>query len=195
MGVWVAELATVRIHRPTLWMTAGFAVVIEVDGREVGRLRNGQNLATYVEPGRHNLRAQCWSVTSVPLELDLAPGEDLRLETRFESLATRLMLVRTEPVVAVPPVRPDIQVLGATEMHRSEEPIGTENLWIDNTPAAARLTRTMRVTRQWSRTVSLDLQDIRDDSAGTVVGSGLAGVADQCGAEPVTQILGLGEPP
>lgn len=180
MGVHVTELATLRIHLPARWGEAfSLAMVIEVDGREVGRLRNGQDLVTYVEPGRHNLRARRGIANSEPVELVLAPGEDVRLETRlytknFWDLVKTLSLVQTDVAAGTPtapPVDPPAaQVLGVTEMHRSEEPIGTENRRIDNTSGAARLTRTMRVTREWSRMVNLDLHDSRGSSADARVG-------------------------
>ena len=62
------------------------------------------------------------------------------------------------------------QVLGVTETHRSEEPIGAETRRIDNTAGASRLTRTMRVTREWSRTVSLDLNASHGVSVGAQIG-------------------------
>ncbi|WP_239313182.1 hypothetical protein [Frankia sp. Cj3] len=57
-----------------------------------------------------------------------------------------------------------------TETHRSEEPIGTETRRIDNTAGTSRLTRTMRVTREWSRTVSLDLNASHRASIGAQAG-------------------------
>jgi hypothetical protein len=178
----VTELATLRILWPTRLRTASsFAMVIEVDGREIGRLRKGQDLVTYVEPGRHILRARAAGKVSKsePVELVLAPGEDVRLETRlytknFWDLLKTFSIVRTDVAAGTPtapPVDPPTaQVLGITEMHRSEESIGTESRRIGNTSGAVRLTRTMRVTREWSRTVNLDLHDTRGSSADTGVG-------------------------
>ena len=154
---------------PARWL--GAVMVIEVDGRDVGRLRRGENLVTYVESGRRNLRVRQGGIISEPLELVLTPGEDVSLETRHETRnhgwSYGLILARTDAGAAVPQVA---QVLDATEMHRSEEPIGIENRRIDNTSGAARLTRTMRVTREWSRTVSLDLDSSRGVSAEARVG-------------------------
>lgn len=50
-----------------------------------------------------------------------------------------------------------MQVLEVAETHRSEELIGTDRHRIDNTSGVGRVTRTMRVTKEWSRMVSLDL--------------------------------------
>jgi hypothetical protein len=82
-------------------------MVIEVDGREVGRLRNGQDLVTYVEPGRHILRARGVG-KSEPVKLVLARGEDVRLETRlytknFWDLFKTLSMVRTDVADVTPP--------------------------------------------------------------------------------------------
>jgi hypothetical protein len=154
-------------------------LVIEVDGREIGRLRKGQDLVTYVEPGRHILRARGVG-KSEPVELVLAPGEDVRLETRlytknFWDVFKTLSMVRTDGSVetsgcARPVGSTTAQVLGITEMYRSEEPIGTENLRISNTSGAVRLTRTMRVTREWRRTVNLDVHDTRGSATNIVTG-------------------------
>jgi hypothetical protein len=170
----VAELATLKISYGSAWRSrATNAVLIEVDGREVGRLRNGQNLVTHVESGRRNLRARQWTSPGVPLELDLAPGEEVQLEIKMVG-ANRLTLIRADEAAAVspePPAAPQVaQVLGVTETHRSEEPIGTETRRIDNTSGPARVTRTMRVTREWSRTVSLDHTSSDGTSTGAQVG-------------------------
>jgi hypothetical protein len=52
-----------------------------------------------------------------------------------------------------------IQVLGVTETHRSEEPIGTDAHRMGDTSRAVRQTRTFRVTREWNRTVSVGQHD------------------------------------
>lgn len=175
----MTELATLRILRP-LRTASPLVLVIELDGREIGRLRKGQDLVAYVEPGRHVLRARGIGKSDA-VELVLTPGEDARLETRlytknFWDVFKTLSMVRTDMAAGTPaalPVDPlTAQVLGITEMHRSEEPIGTENRRIGNTSGAARLTRTMRVTMEWSRTVKLDLHDTRGRS--TVAGGGPA---------------------
>ena len=183
VGWRMAELAILRIHWPAHWSMrgSGARMVIEVDGREVGRVRNGQNLVTHVESGRRNLRARMWpnkfgAYRSMLLELTLAPGEDVRLEPRISksAWASEVSLARIDGGVTVPPTQSAAplaaQVLDVTEIHRSEEPIGTETRRIDNTAGASRLTRTMRVTREWSRTVSLDLNASHGTSVGEQIG-------------------------
>lgn len=176
----MAELATLRFHWPARWQTWGAnALVIEVDGRELGRLRHGRSLVIDVESGRRNLRArQPWKLglRTVLLELTLAPGEDVRLEPRFSQSGwtAELSLVRIDGGVAVPSMQPATpsaaHVLDITETHRSEEQIGTEKRRIDNTAGTTRLTRTIRLTREWSRTVSLELNASHGSSIGTQLG-------------------------
>lgn len=176
----MAEQATLRIHWPKHWSMRGARLVIEVDGREVGRVPNGQNLVTHVESGRRNLRARMWhdpfgAYRSMLLELTLAPGEDVRLEPRISKSAwsSQISLVRVDEGAARPmqSAAPSAaQVLGVTETHRSEEPVGTETRRIDNTAGTSRLTRTIRVTREWSRTVSLDLNTSHGASARAQIG-------------------------
>jgi hypothetical protein len=127
----VTELVTLRIHRPARLRTVPSAMVIEVDGREVGRLRNGQDLVTYVEPGRHILQARGIG-KSEPVELVLAPGEDVRLETRLYTkeiwhLFKRLSMVRTD-------------VAGGTPPNGGETPPGTGTTRIGPRQARLRLT-------------------------------------------------------
>jgi hypothetical protein len=63
-----------------------------------------------------------------------------------------------------------VQVLGVTEAQRSEEPIGTDTRKIGNTSGVGRVTRTIRVTKEWSRMVSLDLHERDTGATGTTVG-------------------------
>ena len=126
------ELATLRIYRPVRLTNAVGAMVIEMDGRELTRLWIGQNWASHVEPGQHVLRIRQWWVRSnSSLELMLAPGDDVRLETRISPWTGKHSFVQKDGGTTGPPVRPSapppaIQVLVVTETHRSEEPIGTE---------------------------------------------------------------------
>jgi hypothetical protein len=175
----VTELATLRIYRPSSPWTGAGTVVIEVDGKEVGRLRNGQDLVTHVESGRRNLRVRLRGSGQSPkagqlLELTLAPGEYMRLETKISGWTGQPSLVRADGIVTVPPAprgaSAAAQVLGVTETHRSEEPIGTDTYRIDNTSASAKLTRTIRVTRRWSRMVSLDLNSGHSLTGGGQIG-------------------------
>jgi hypothetical protein len=61
-------------------------------------------------------------------------------------------------------------VLAVTETHRSEEPIGTDTRRIGNTSGVGRVTRTIRVTKEWSRMVGLDLYERDAYAAGIIVG-------------------------
>lgn len=173
------ELATLRIHRPARGRPA--VMVIEMDGRELTRLRNGRTWAGDVEPGRHILRVSNWLPPSPPLERVLAPGDDVRLEARIRGREAGFwawgspLLVPTDAVTTDPPVGPSVppstvQVLGVSETHRSEEPIGTETRRVDNTSGVGRVTRTIRVTEEWSRMVSLELHERHGDSTGITVG-------------------------
>jgi hypothetical protein len=147
---------------------------IEMDGRDLARVANGQDWAGDVEPGRHLLWVRCGlNRSKEPLELVLAPGDDVRLQTRLSN--NRLSLVRTDRATAGPPVGSHasplaVQVLGVTETHRSAEPIGTDTRQIDNTSGAGRVTRTIRVTMEWTRMVSLDLHEGDTDASGITVG-------------------------
>jgi hypothetical protein len=155
--------------------------MIEMDGRELTRLRNGWTWAGLVEPGRHILRVANWWPRCPPLELVLAPGDDVRLDARLRGLKDGFwawgvpLLVRTDAATTGAPVGPSAplpagQVLAVTETHRSEESIGTDTRRIGDTSGVGRVTRTIRVTKEWSRMVSLDLHERDAYAAGITVG-------------------------
>jgi hypothetical protein len=151
------------------------AIVIDMDGRELAQLRNGHGWENSVEPRRHILSAHHRWMASQPLELVLAPGDDVRLETRYSQWTGRITLARIDDGQIVPSVHPPgtplaAQVLGVTETRRSEESIGTDSFRIDNTSGRGRLTRNLRVTREWSRMVSLDLHAHRGVSIAAQIG-------------------------
>lgn len=145
-------------------------MVIEMDGRELTRLHQGRTWVSDVDPGRHVLRVGNWWPRCPPMELVLAPGDDVRLEARLRGLEAGFWAWGTPLLVRTDAATPDPQVLGVTETHRSAESIGTDNLRIDNTLGVGQLTRTIRVAREWSRMVSLDQHASDDVSIGGVVG-------------------------
>jgi hypothetical protein len=161
-AVQMSGLAILRISRPTRFSNALSSMVIEVDGREVGRLSNGQDLAVQVEPGHRNVRIRLWRIVGPVLELVLSPGEAADLEIQI-SIWGKASLVRKHRTVSQPPGPADmatghggVDVVGITETHLSEETMGTETRRIDNTSSAARLTRTIRIAKEWTRTYTLD---------------------------------------
>lgn len=172
-GWLVSELAALRIYRPPRLWGLGAAMIIEMDGRELTRLPSGGDWVGYVEAGRHILQVRAWPYRPL-LELMLAPGDDVRVEARISGWGGPV-LVRTDGVTTGPHVHPsapppDVQVLGITETHRSEEPIGAETRRVDNTSGVGRVTRTIRVTEEWSRMVSLDLDVRQSVSVGAQIG-------------------------
>jgi hypothetical protein len=52
---------------------------LEVDGVPRGRIKPGQSVAVDIEPGPHTARAQISWTGSPPLEVNLEPGEEVRL--------------------------------------------------------------------------------------------------------------------
>lgn len=171
----VPELATLRIYRPSQLTADPTEMVIMMDGRVLTRLRNGQDWSGSVESGRHVLQSRRGAARSKPLEVLLAPGDDVQLEARIPVWVGRDSLVRTDGATTGSPARPQatqeaVQILKVTEMHRSQELIGTESRRIDNTSGSGRLTRTIRVTREWSRMISADLHETNKLSGNAQIG-------------------------
>lgn len=107
----VTKRASIRIHWPArshAWALIG--MVIELDGREIGWVRKSEDLTAYVEPGRHILQARRSTAKSEPVELVLAPGENVQLEVRlytknFWDLRKTLTMIRTDAAAVL-----DLQV-------------------------------------------------------------------------------------
>src|SRR5688572_19856759 len=71
------------IKRPKRFV--GFAVKldVELDGRKVALLKNGENTELQLEPGQHTLLVRSWQRTSEVLELDIQPGDRIVVEGGF----------------------------------------------------------------------------------------------------------------
>jgi hypothetical protein len=61
-------------------------VHLEIDGRQVARLRQYQGIDLQLPAGRHTVVARMDWVASASLDIDLAQGEDLQLEVALPLL-------------------------------------------------------------------------------------------------------------
>jgi hypothetical protein len=149
-----------------------------VDDVVVASGRLPQDVSVPVSQGRHEVRARSWRMRSVPTVIDAANGEVVRLRMKVKAGLIRhsLVLVVDEAAAGATmpwtPSRvrrardgslgesPDVShldgnrdVIDVRETRRSEEPAGEESRLIDNRQGLTTVTRSLHVTREWSRSV------------------------------------------
>jgi hypothetical protein len=140
-----------------------------IDGVQAGRLLNGAEVLAPVSPGAHRIQVRwappVWNLLiasqSKTLEFLVEPGQvvhfscDLVLK-RFEG---RILLRRvTDPPVSAPsdPGIVDTRIVGVTETTRIEEWLGEDVRLINNRAGPAPVTRSLKASREWTRTLTLD---------------------------------------
>lgn len=73
--------ARVRVLRePARWTDRARAYKVVIDGATVGSLRHGQEDVFEVAPGAHSVRLRLDWAGSESMTVDLAPGEEARLQ-------------------------------------------------------------------------------------------------------------------
>lgn len=71
-------MATLHLRRPRAYADRGAAYRVEVDGCQVGKLKEDDQLTVEVEAGRHEVVLRCFGTRSRALELEV--GSDERVE-------------------------------------------------------------------------------------------------------------------
>jgi hypothetical protein len=176
--------AIVYVLRRSAYPAGAQAFRIEIDGREMGKLRNGKNIKLITTPGPHKLQIRARLGGHSPVvAINLAEGEEAEFTccgTMPGSLAKEYIELRQEkwrrpaPVGSEKTVRPKApmpaRVLEFVETRRSEEPTGEENRTIDNLRGNSEVTRVIRVSRDWSRSVSIVDSKAREKGGGFSAG-------------------------
>ncbi len=75
-----AEKSTIILNRTSTWANRIRKFKVEIDGFVEGVIANGQSVCFTVMPGKHSIRVKYDWYKSEPFELDIAEGEDIRLE-------------------------------------------------------------------------------------------------------------------
>jgi hypothetical protein len=174
----------IHVLRQQAWGGSAVAFRIEVDGQEMGKLRNGENASVAVAPGPHALAIRAaMGGHSRTVMINLADGEEAEftcIGTVKASLSTEYIELRQERWRGQSPVAagqdrvsagwvPE-QVLEVVETRRSEEPIGDETRTIDNRYGNADVTRVIRASRDWSRSVTITDGRTNDRGGGISAG-------------------------
>ncbi|MEV7279860.1 hypothetical protein [Streptomyces sp. NPDC093111] len=153
---------------------------MRIDDVQVGLLRNGRESVFPVPSGSHHVQL-CWSpwaifgIDSEPLRILVRQGEVIHVACDTLAGPTRqtILLRLAEPSApALSSSRTaDAQVLEVTQMMRTEEWLGEEVRLIDNRASPAPVTRSLKASREWTRTLALG--ESRSQALGGHVGANL----------------------
>ena len=171
-------VAQILIERPNNWQGMLLAWNVNIDGQNVGKVRNGTTASFDVEPGSHIIRVN--AVTSRPGKeahtVTVGDGEVVQLRGSINSM-NRVRLERVDPrplgSTSVdtsqdrPPPSAQPSSARVVEVSRSEVPIGEEFLQIDNSRSSSPSVRVKRLTKEWTRSYSVEV-----DKSSTLSGSG-----------------------
>jgi hypothetical protein len=67
-------------RRANAYQDRARAYKVMLDGQEVGRVKRGESVSFDAAPGAHQLQMKIDWATSEPLDIQVAPGQDLRFE-------------------------------------------------------------------------------------------------------------------
>ncbi|WP_189807080.1 hypothetical protein [Streptomyces tanashiensis] len=167
---------TIRISRDRAEPSEAFRVWI--DDLRVGLLRAGQEAVFPVPSGPHRVQLRAgFSVVgragdSEVLQILVEPGEVVCFDSRvLPGLWVNKILLhrRGDPSISEPSgsSAADARVLGVTQMTRIEELLGEDVRLIDNRASPAPVTRSLKASREWTRTLTLG-EDRRETLGGNV---------------------------
>jgi hypothetical protein len=184
------NFAQVVVKRESAVSSFAYIFTVWVDGQKVGTLANGGSLAVRAAPGRHSLVIRPPRLAGLPssdaFSFDAQAGERIDLVTRASLGMGRPRIWRTgvppgqtgfeSPMVAssapAPAANPPVPATYAVvEGSRYEVPLGDEKRSVDNSRSASSTMRVVRLTREWARTCTVDIEH-----ATTVHGSAGLGI-------------------
>jgi len=133
-----------------------------IDDVQVARLRHGTEATLPVPLGDHHIQLRYASLIALfdkpseKLRFHVEPHQVIRFESRYS--ANGILLRRLDdPPAPAPSVSGagDARVLGVTETKRIEELLGEDVRLIDNSASPAPVTRSLKASREWTRTLTL----------------------------------------
>lgn len=175
--------AIIHVLRRRAYAGSAVAFRIEIDGQEMGKLRNGENVSLAVTPGLHAMQIRAaMGGHSRTVTINLAENDEAEFTCSGEmkGMSTKYIELRQErwrnqlPISAdqttVPEPSMPGRVLEVVETRRSEEPMGDETRTIDNRRGNTEVTRVIRASRDWSRSVTITENRTHDKGGGISVG-------------------------
>ena len=76
-------------------------LVVQVDGRDVARLKQGESADIPLPPGRHSVTGSMDWTSSPALDVDLAEGEQARVEVALPLSALWNMVLRPRTALSI----------------------------------------------------------------------------------------------
>jgi hypothetical protein len=184
--------AIIHVLRRRAWAAMAVAFRVEIDGQEMGKLRNGENANLVVTPGSHAMQIHSSGglhsriviinlIEDEEAEFTCSAGLEATIKASMKARTNRECIeLRQErwrnkfPIVADQTTVPEAAMPGrpleVVETRRSEEPIGDETRTIDNRRGNSEVTRVIRASREWSRSVTITDNRARDIGGGISVG-------------------------
>ncbi|MEV6735239.1 hypothetical protein [Streptomyces sp. NPDC051364] len=153
-----------------------------IDDVRVALLRYGRQVTVPVPSGPHRVQLR-WSpvwarlgVNSETLHILVEPGEVIRFDCDIiKGLFRQTILLRRLGDPSTPALSgsgaADARVLEVTQMMHTEEWLGEDVRLIDNHASPAPVTRSLKASREWARTLTLG--DSRSQTLGGHVGANL----------------------
>ncbi|MFC5888125.1 hypothetical protein [Kitasatospora aburaviensis] len=143
-----------------------YAFRVWIDGVRAALLRSGREVTIPVPSGPHRLQLR-WAAStanaprnSETLDILVAPGEVIHFDGDVTATFWRNTLVlRRRGDLSMPASSEsgasDARVLEVTQLTRTEEWLGEDVRLIDNRASPAPVTRSLKASREWTRTLTL----------------------------------------
>jgi hypothetical protein len=170
--------ARICLHRLPRYSGKLLTWTVTVDAREAGRIKSGATLELPVAAGAHRIQLHLpFSVglargRSKPFDVTVDAGDVVRLVCMPNALTGRPVIdtdADSAAAVGAPdrsrvgdptPDRPEAHLGGTdiVEAGRHEVPLGDETRVIDNSRSSSPTVRVMRVTKEWTKSYTLDVE-------------------------------------
>jgi hypothetical protein len=172
------QQATLHVFRRKALPGMAAAFRVEVDGNTVGRVGNGEQITVAVPAGSHAVQIRGAMGSHSPMIVaDFVEGGRLDFTCRMTgSFSLKNIDLRQEnghaPArPAPPPGPPEGRVLEIVETDRVTETLpGDDVRTIDNRDGSADVTRVIRASRDWTRSLTIDAERSRSRGRGLTAG-------------------------
>ena len=167
------DSAQVVIKRESAFSCWAYVFTVWIDGQKVGTLANGGSLTVPAAPGRHSMVIRAPRLAGIPssdaFSFDAEAGKRTDLVTKAPALGFGRPKIwcpnvlpsqpgSSSPATTSSPSVPDTYTI--MEGSRYEVPLGDETRTIDNSKSASSTMRVVRLTREWARTCTVDVEHI-----------------------------------